>query len=421
MRSALVALAAAVLVVIGMGQVATADTNPATDPQQELALIDQVRAQLGSNLADALAAQQQLRQSLQDNATQQAAVEGQISDATEKIAALDEQIVESQRMEAVLSARIDTERNQLRQLARAEYESPGSVVLVLAESRSLSDLFTRISDLNAAGSRAARLKTSLDNDLSDLQAQREREQSARDDEVTQRDQLAGELVQLQALQVQQQKSMADLQTKISQTQWELSRLSHQSAQLAQQVADMLQQQEEAIIASAMQSVWAQMQLWLQSNTVGQIATSAGHSTRYRFIWPEPSAQISQGFGPSSYWFEPPYGAYSHFHTGLDLVEPFGSPVYAADDGVVALVGKTTSGYGNYVVIAHAGGFDTLYGHLSTALVQVGQVVTQGTVVGLEGSSGSSTGPHLHFELRVNQRPVDPTPYLPPGPPSPYRA
>jgi len=103
-----------------------------------------------------------------------------------------------------------------------------------------------------------------------------------------------------------------------------------------------------------------------------------------------------------------------------MVEPFGSPVYAADDGVVALVGSSSSGYGNYVVIAHAGGFDTLYGHLSTALVKPGQVVTQGTPVGLEGSTGNSTGPHLHFELRVGGRPVDPTPYLPPGAPSPYR-
>ncbi len=89
--------------------------------------------------------------------------------------------------------------------------------------------------------------------------------------------------------------------------------------------------------------------------------------------------------------------------------------------MVALVGSMTTGYGTYVVIAHAGGFDTLYGHLSTALVKVGQSVTQGTVVGLEGSSGSSTGPHLHFELRINQRPVDPTPYLPAGAPSAYRA
>src|SRR5207249_12087807 len=60
----------------------------------------------------------------------------------------------------------------------------------------------------------------------------------------------------------------------------------------------------------------------------------------------------------------------------------------------------------YTTLFRSGGFDTLYGHLSTALVKVGQPVTQGQVVGLEGSSGSSTGPHLHFELRINQRPVD---------------
>ena len=158
-----------------------------------------------------------------------------------------------------------------------------------------------------------------------------------------------------------------------------------------------------------------------SSDLGQIQASSGHSTQFRFIWPEPQAQISQPFGPSTFWFEPPYGGYPHFHTGIDLVEPFGSPVYAADDGIVALVGNTSSGYGNYVVIAHTGGLETLYGPLSTALVTVGQAVTQGAVVGLEGSTGNSTGPHLHFELRINQKPINPAPYLPPGAPSPYRA
>ncbi len=215
--------------------------------------------------------------------------------------------------------------------------------------------------------------------------------------------------------------MAELEVKIAQTQTELYLLSKQSVQLAQQVTDMLQQQEDAIIAAAMQAVWTQVQLWSQANNVGPIATSAGHSTKYRFIWPEPQAQISQAFGPSTFWFEPPYGGYPHFHTGIDLVEPFGSPVYAADDGIVALVGSSSSGYGNYVVIAHAGGLDTLYGHLSTAVVKVGQMVTQGQPVGLEGSTGNSTGAHLHFELRINQKPINPAPYLPPGPPSAYKA
>jgi murein DD-endopeptidase MepM/ murein hydrolase activator NlpD len=391
------------------------------DPQQQLTLMAQIRDQLGSNLADALAAQQQLQQSLQDNAAQQQAVQVKVSAVEAKIADLDTQIADAKRREAILAQRIDAERAQLRELARAIYVSPQSALVNLAQSQSLSDLLTRISDLNAAGQRASDIKTSLKNDLAELQAQRQREEAARAEQVTQRDQLNSELAQLRSLEAQEESSIAQLQQKIAQTRSELARLNYQSTQLAQQVTDMLQQQEDAIIAAAMQAVWTQMQLWAQSNNVGQIPTSAGHSTKYRFIWPEPQAQISQPFGPSTYWFEPRYGAYPHFHTGIDLVEPFGSPVFAADDGVVALVGSSSSGYGNYVVIAHSGGLDTLYGHLSTSLVKVGQVVTQGTPVGLEGSTGNSTGAHVHFELRINQVPVNPTLYLPPGAPSPYRA
>lgn len=419
MKAPLVALALAFLLLGADRAAATADTTQ-PDPQQQLAVIDQIRAQLGSNLADAMAAQQQLQQSLQDNAAQQQAVQAKINEVKAKIADLDDQIAEAQRREAILARRIAAERAQLRQLSRAIYVAPGSVLVVLAESQSLSDLLTRVSDLGVAGSRAAEIKVSLANDLSELQKEREKEQAARDEQIKQRDQLSSQLSQLQALQTQQENSMAQLQVKINQTRSELWQLNNQSTQLAQAVTDMLEQQQNAIIAAAMQAVWAQLQLWLQSNNVGQIPTSSGHSTQYRFIWPEPQAQISQPFGPSSYWFEPPYGSYPHFHTGIDLVEPFGSPVLAADDGVVALVGSSGSGYGNYVVIAHSGGLDTLYGHLSTALVKVGQSVTQGTAVGLEGSSGKSTGAHLHFELRINQKPVDPKPYLPAGQPSPFR-
>ena len=418
MRRLLLGIALAVLVLSADQAVVTADTP--SDPQQQLAVIDQIRAQLGSNLADAIAAQQQLRQSLQDNALQQQDLQGKIADVTAKIAALEAQIAEAQRREAALARRITAERAQLRQLARAAYVSPGSVLVVLAESESLSDLLTRISDLNVAGSRAADIKSTLNVDLMALQAERQHEQDVRAEQVKLRAQLDSQLVQLRALQVQQEKAVADLQDKIDETRYELWRLNTQSTQLAQAVTDMLQQQQDAIIAAAMQTVWTQLQLWLQSNNVGQIPTSAGHSTKYRFIWPESNAQITQGFGPTTYWFEPPYGGYAHFHTGIDMVEPFGSPVFAADDGVVALVGSSSSGYGHYVVIAHSGGLDTLYGHLSTALVKVGQVVTQGTPIGLEGSTGNSTGPHLHFELRISQRPVDPTPYLPPGPPSTFK-
>ena len=180
MRRLLAAVGLAFLVFSAGPATASADTNP-TDPAQQLALINQIRAQLGSNLADALAAQQQLRQSLLDNATQQAAVQGQIVAVEQKIADLEAQIENAQRREAMLALRIESEREQLRQLARAVYVAPSSPLLILAEAHSLSDLLTRIADLNVAGSRAADLKSSLAQDLSALQVERQKEQDARDE------------------------------------------------------------------------------------------------------------------------------------------------------------------------------------------------------------------------------------------------
>src|SRR5260221_2658413 len=236
----------------------------------------------------------------------------------------------------MLGLRIDSGRAQLRELARAIYTAPTSVLVILGEAQSLSDLLTRIADLNVAGARATELKGSLAVDLNQIQAEREKEQAARDEQIKLREQLDGQLSQLKALQAQQEQSMADLQVKIDQTQTEMYLLSRQSAQLAQQVTDMLQQQQDAIIAAAMQAVWTQVQLWSQSNNVGQIPTSAGHSTKYRFIWPEPQAHVSQPFGPSSFWFEPPYGGHPHSPTATDIAGPFASPVYAADAVVVAV-------------------------------------------------------------------------------------
>ena len=108
-----------------------------------------------------------------------------------------------------------------------------------------------------------------------------------------------------------------------------------------------------------------------------------------------------------------------------MSSPEGSPVLAADDGVVILAGGSVVngvlvGYGNYVVIAHSGGLTTLYGHLLRLAVRAGDAVTQGQVVGLEGSTGNSTGAHLHFELRQGTAPINPAPFLPPGAPSNYR-
>jgi len=133
----------------------------------------------------------------------------------------------------------------------------------------------------------------------------------------------------------------------------------------------------------------------------------------RLSWPIAGARITQPFGPSELLLEPPLGPYPHFHTGIDLAAAYGTPVTAAADGVVVAVAHTNVGYGNYVIIAHGGGIMTLYGHLLETDVRVGDLVARGHRIGLEGMSGLATGPHVHFELRVNNAVTDPMPYLPP--------
>ena len=98
------------------------------------------------------------------------------------------------------------------------------------------------------------------------------------------------------------------------------------------------------------------------------------------------------------------------HTGLDIGVPYGTPVHAADGGKVILA-SWYGGYGNAVVIDHGNGISTLYGHNSSLAVSVGQTVSKGEVVAYCGSTGVSTGPHVHFEVRINGRPVDPLGYL----------
>lgn len=87
------------------------------------------------------------------------------------------------------------------------------------------------------------------------------------------------------------------------------------------------------------------------------------------------------------------------HTGIDYLTPMGTEILASADGTVYLVGKAQSGYGNFIILKHSDGSGTVYAHLSEVLVRDGQSVRQGDLIALSGSTGKSTGPHLHFEYR----------------------
>jgi len=122
--------------------------------------------------------------------------------------------------------------------------------------------------------------------------------------------------------------------------------------------------------------------------------------------PVPGAPITQRFGPN---FDP-FTGIAGFHPGIDFGAKMGTPILSAGDGTVAFAGQE-SGYGNYTCIDHGHHVATCYGHQSALLVQVGDQVKRGQVIGLVGSTGYSTGPHLHFEVRINGNVVDPMPWL----------
>lgn len=120
-----------------------------------------------------------------------------------------------------------------------------------------------------------------------------------------------------------------------------------------------------------------------------------------------STHISSTFGER----DNPTADGEEFHTGLDLAMPTGTEIRAAQDGVVTCAEISDTGYGNHVILQHDGGLSTLYGHCSELLVQGGQQVMRGDVIALVGSTGNSTGPHVHFEVMENGVEVDPVPYL----------
>ena len=128
---------------------------------------------------------------------------------------------------------------------------------------------------------------------------------------------------------------------------------------------------------------------------------------------------TQPFGCTNFGLEPSAsGCQGGFHSGIDLADPQGTPIWAAADGIAYPL-PDYEFYGNHVLIQHQGGLSTVYGHLVRMNVAWGQAVKAGEVIGWVGSTGNSTGPHLHFEVRFAGVPVDPLPYLDGSPLEPF--
>ncbi len=202
--------------------------------------------------------------------------------------------------------------------------------------------------------------------------------------------------QVTALLQQQQATEADMEKNLATQDAAIVAEQKLQAQLADQYAKV--QAERAAIDAQV------AQLALQYDAA---AVKAGGGNGV-FEWPEPACGfgcISQGFGCSTFYLEvyDPACPYPHkIHTGVDIAGPYGTQIVAADTGVAYLYPGSV-GYGNLLVIIHGNGYSTYYGHLAGYApgLTTGQVVPRGTTVAFEGSTGWSTGPHVHFEIRVN--------------------
>lgn len=262
---------------------------------------------------------------------------------------------------------------------------------VLMSSRSFSDFVERWEDLRlliAANERAVRARkaaearvAAVERDLESTRVELEHEQQAQQEARSQLDSLANERRNLVVLAAEQRR--------------------HVATQVAQM--EDLSAAEEAQLEALIQE--KQRELEAQRKAAGIASGGTEGGSGGSFSWPV-AGTITSPFG----WRSNPFGGAPDFHPGLDIGAPTGTTVTAAAGGTI-IMAQWYGGYGNYILIDHGGGYSTGYGHLSAIYVSTGQSVARGQAIGAVGSTGQSTGPHLHFEVRLNGKPVDPAPRL----------
>jgi len=387
-------------------------TCPATAVDPNQAAYATLESRLGGDIARALDAEQKLSATLDQFAATEQLLTYEVTQEETVIANLEDQVARLDAQIADTQTRIDVEKEQLSVMSRAIYRQPDSLWLLIARSGNLREALIATADAVVAGQRAHALQARLEADLAKLQTDRQARQADLDRENGTLDLLNANLSSLQDVMYRQSDVSSQLSDLVRSIQDAKNKLQNVTPDETSSLAQLLEAQEADLIQRSYENAWSQAQVGAGLALVNRQLPVGKSINGLALAWPMASFQITQPFGPSTVLLEPPFGPYKHFHTGVDIAAPLGTPVMAAADGLVVAVGHSTIGYGNYVVIAHGGGIATLYGHLLQTNATAGDRVVRGQVIGLEGSSGLSTGPHVHFELRLNDQVVDPMPYLP---------
>ncbi|MGG5460225.1 murein hydrolase activator EnvC family protein [Clostridium sp. B9] len=275
---------------------------------------------------------------------------------------------------------------------------------IVLESQSISELLSNITNIQ--------LLVKTDNELiaevEALQSELESRQAQLESSKKTLDQKKNELVSKEeSLNVVKAEHEETLNTYKSQLDELESLESDKNAELR----ELANREDE--IEKEIQSYFSTSSTSDDATNSGSVDNSGGSSTdgssnnvSSGFIRPVDSSTITSSYGPRVH---PVTGQYK-VHTGVDFAAPAGAPFYASKDGIVTTA-EYHPAYGNMVIIDHGGGYSTLYAHASSLNVSAGQRVKQGQVVSLVGSTGYSTGPHAHFEIRINGQHVNPMNYI----------
>jgi murein DD-endopeptidase MepM/ murein hydrolase activator NlpD len=316
-----------------------------------------------------------------------------------RIGTLEDQAASTQRKIDWNTIQLDAAKRSLklhddmlhRRLVDAYENGDLSYLNVLVSVRSFNEFVERWEDLRllvASNERAIRARKKAEQLVAAVEADLER-------------------TRLELAQQQQEQDQArnQLDTLASERRNLVQLAGQQRRHVAAQVAEMedLSAAEESALEALIQE--RERELAAQRKAAGITGGVENEGGPGSFSWPV-TGTITSPFG----WRSNPFGGSPEFHQGLDIAAPTGTTVTAAAGGTI-IMAQWYGGYGNYILIDHGGGYSTGYGHLSAIYVSSGQTVTRGQAIGAVGSTGQSTGPHLHFEIRINGKPIDPAPRL----------
>ena len=329
----------------------------------------------------------------------------EITTVTAYIDRLQDQIdVKTTELDAAIKA-LDSKKERFSETVRTTYEQGETSYLeVLLNASNFSDLLSRLEIVSAIMDDNKKIVAEYTAAKEDIQQKRDDLQATQDEQVQYQENLKYKAEELKSSEEQQKALQKSLESYQKEQKAEYERITSEMDTVSNQIAE--QSRKEAAAAAA--AAAAAKKKGGSSSSSTTTTTSSG-ATRYSgtFTWPLPGyTNNSSAYG----WRVHPIFGTRKFHKGEDIPAPTGTPIVAAASGTVTTAGWV-SGYGNYTVINHGGGVMTAYGHQSAIHVSVGQTVSAGQTIGLVGSTGNSTGPHLHFEVYVNGSTQNPMSYF----------